>query len=79
MATGNVADVYELNTGRIEAGREADLVVVDAPHGSQASDALAAIALGDIPGISAVLVDGEVMAERSRNTPMAARMAVVSR
>jgi len=34
MASGNVADVYQLNTGKIQVGSEADLVVVDAPSGS---------------------------------------------
>ena len=33
MATGNTAVVYELNRGRIAAGYEADLLLVDAPVG----------------------------------------------
>ena len=36
MATGNVAALHGLNTGVIAVGREADLLVVDAPQGSQA-------------------------------------------
>ena len=40
MATGNVAQVYGLNTGKLEVGREADLVVLDAPYGSVADTAL---------------------------------------
>ncbi len=78
LATGNNADVWGLDTGRIEVGRAADLVVLDAPWGSVASDALGAIALGDMPGISAVVIDGQVRTLRSRNTPAAARMATVS-
>jgi enamidase len=78
MATGNVADVYGLNTGKIEVGREADLVIADAPYGSYAPEALSAIAFGDIPGISMVLVDGELLANPSRNTPMATRAAVLA-
>ena len=31
MATGNTADIYGLNTGKIEVGREADLQVIDKP------------------------------------------------
>jgi enamidase len=77
LATGNNADVWNLDTGRIAVGRPADLVVLDAPWGSAAADALGAIAIGDIPGISAVIVDGQVRTLRSRNTPAAARLATV--
>ena len=77
LATGNNARAYNLQSGVIAEGREADLVVMDAPWGSVASDALGAIARGDIPGISAVAIDGKVRTLRSRNTPAAARMATV--
>ncbi len=77
MASGNVDDVYGLNTGKIEVGREADFVIVDAPYGSCGKEALPALALGDIPGISMVIIDGEIRAGRSRNTPMSTRMAEV--
>lgn len=73
MATGNPASVYGLNTGMIAAGREADLVILDAPMGSVAEDALGALACGDIPGISHVLINGEVVVGKSRNTPPAKR------
>jgi enamidase len=76
-ATGNTARVYRLNRGRIAEGREADLVVCDAPIGSVGGDALAALAAGDLPGISMVLVDGKPLVARSRNTPPAARAAEV--
>ncbi len=75
MASGNVVDAYGLNTGKIEIGREADFAVVDAPYGSCAEAALSAFSLGDIPGISMVIIDGEIMINTSRNTPMATRMA----
>ncbi len=77
LATGNNARAYTLKSGVIAEGREADLVVCDAPWGSMAKDALGAIARGDIPGISAVIIDGKVRTLRSRNTPAAARMASV--
>jgi enamidase len=77
LATGNNARAYNLRSGVIAEGREADLVVMDAPWGSVASDALSAIARGDIPGISAVIIDGKVRTLRSRNTPAATRMAKV--
>jgi enamidase len=77
LATGNNARVYCPRTGVVAEGREADLVVLDTPWGSVARDALGAIARGDIPGISAVIIDGKVRALRSRNTPAAARLAQV--
>lgn len=73
MATGNTARVYGLNTGIIAPGREADLVIMDTPLGSVGEDALGAIAAGDIPGISAVLINGEIAVRKSRNTPPARR------
>ena len=77
LATGNNARSYNLRSGVIAEGHEADLVVMDVPWGSVASDALGAIARGDIPGISAVIIDGKVRTLRSRNTPAATRMAKV--
>lgn len=69
MATGNTAAVYGLNTGEIAVGKEADLVIMDAPMGSVADNALDAFAAGDIPGISIVIIDGAVKVNKSRNTP----------
>ena len=69
MATGNTAKVYKLNRGVVEAGKEADLVIMDAPMGSVGKDALSAIEAGDIPGIAGVLIDGVMKIGVSRNTP----------
>ena len=69
MATGNTARVYKLNRGTIEVGKEADLVIMDAPLGSVGKDALSAIEAGDIPGIAGVLIDGVMKIGVSRNTP----------
>ena len=77
MATGNTARVHGLDVGVIEIGRGADLCLVDAPIGSTAATALEALAIGDLPGISMVLIDGNVMLGRSRNTPPAAHAAEV--
>jgi enamidase len=77
MATGNTARVYKLNRGLIAEGREADLVVMDAPLGSVGKDALTAIAAGDNPGVSLVLVDGKIVVTTSRNTPPATRKPTV--
>jgi len=77
LATGNNAQAFRLTagTGTIAVGAPADLVVCDAPSASLAPDALTAIARGDIPGISCVVVDGQVRVGRSRNTPMAKHLA----
>lgn len=69
MATGNTARLYKLNRGIIAKGREADLVIMDAPMGSVGDDALSAIEAGDVPGVAMVLVDGQVVVSKSRNTP----------
>ncbi|MDO4554202.1 MAG: amidohydrolase family protein [Lachnospiraceae bacterium] len=75
MATGNPAKVYGLNTGTVEVGKEADLLIMDAPMGSVAETALEAFSAGDIPGLSMALIDGKVMFSKSRNTPPAKRAA----
>lgn len=77
MASGACAQVWDLPAGELAPGRAADLIVMDAPWGSLANDALGALRRGDIPGISAVVAGGQVRALRSRNTPAAARMATV--
>ena len=77
FATGNTARVHGLDTGVIAAGRAADLCIVDAPVGSVGTTALEALATGDIPGVSMVLVDGVPLIGRSRNTAPAGRMAEV--
>ena len=77
LATGNTARVHGLNTGRIVEGAEADLVIADAPRGSQASSALEALAVGDTPAVAVVIIDGEVRVSGSRNTPPPARAVSV--
>lgn len=69
MATGNTARVHKLPRGIISEGKEADLVIMDAPMGSVGDDALSAIEAGDLPGVAIVLVDGEIVVSKSRNTP----------
>ena len=69
MATGNTARTHGLNTATIEPGREADLAVVDAPMGSQADDALGALAIGDTLAVATTVIDGVPRFAKSRNTP----------
>ena len=77
FATGNTARVHGLDTGTIAVGNAADLVICDAPVGSVAPTALEALANGDLPGVSMVLIDGVPVIGRSRNTPPAGRMAEI--
>jgi enamidase len=78
LATGNNARAFRLTTGTLAVDRPADLVVCDAPAASMAVDALGAIGRGDIPGISAVVIDGVLRVGRSRNTPLAKRLATIT-
>ncbi len=73
MATGNVAGLHRLATGIIATGREADLAIVDAPLGSQAADALGALAIGDTLAVAAAVIDGTWRFTKSRNTPPTTR------
>jgi enamidase len=79
MATGNTARVYGLPVGVVAPGRDADLVVCDAPVGSVARTALDALRSGDLPGVSMVVIDGVPRLGRSRNTAPAVRAALVTR
>ncbi|MFC8667640.1 amidohydrolase family protein [Streptomyces sp. NPDC057199] len=67
--TGHVARVYGLSSGRLEIGRPADLLVLDAPLGSVGEDWVGALEVGDVPGVCAAITDGVVRYTRSRNTP----------
>ena len=79
MATGNNAAVYRLNSGIIAAGRDADIVLVDACLGGSQNDALSALRNGDIMGVGAVITNGiPRFVGRSRNTPETTRRAKVA-
>jgi len=73
MATGNTARVFGLETGLIAEGKEADLVIMDAPMGSIGSNALEALEAGDLPAVALVMVDGVIKITKSRNTPPSER------
>jgi enamidase len=70
IATGNTARAHGLETGLIEVGRPADLVLMGRIRGSEGSDVLEDFRLGNIPAISTVIVDGKLVVEgRSQQTP----------
>ena len=73
-ASGNVARKRGLEQGMVAPGRPADLVFMDRPGGSDGGDVLGAMAMGNIPGIGAVMIDGKMRSGRSRSTPPAARV-----
>jgi enamidase len=77
FATGNTAKVYDLDTGVIAPGRAGDVVIADSPRGSQADNALEALAIGDTPAIAAVVSDGEVTVYGSRNSPPPTRQVSI--
>jgi enamidase len=69
-ATGNVAKCYGLNSGFLEAGCDADVVLIDAPLGGTQNDALSALKNGDPCAIGAVITAGVPrFVGRSNNTP----------
>lgn len=78
-ATGNNARVYKRNSGLVAAGRDADIVIADAPLGGTGDTALAALANGDPVAVGAVISDGVPrFVGRSRNTPATTRTVRVS-
>jgi enamidase len=77
-ATGNTARLRQLDSGLLEVGRAADLVFLDKAQHSAGIDLLDSVRLGDIPGVGLVLVDGVIRCQRSRNTPPATQVPLVS-
>ncbi|WP_197373754.1 amidohydrolase family protein [Mycolicibacterium baixiangningiae] len=79
-ATGQTARAHGLDTGVVAEGRPADLLVLGPITGSVATDALECFALGDLPGIATVLVDGVALVEtRSQQTPPPSRAVTWTR
>lgn len=73
-ATGQTARAHGLDTGVLAEGRPADLLVLGPVTGSTADDALECFAVGDLPGIATVLVDGVPLVKtRSEQTPPPSR------
>lgn len=77
FATGNTARERSLNCGLIEEGRVADFVIMDRAQHTAGKTILESVQMGDLPGISMVVIDGIVRCGRSRNTPPAERLASV--
>ena len=70
IATGNTARAHGLDCGILEPGRPADVVICGPVKGSEGTTLGEAIAHGDLPGISHVLIDGvPIVPGRSHQTP----------
>jgi enamidase len=67
MGTGNTADLFGLNTGKIEVGREADILAIDMGQDSVGQDALEGMAMDDTFGVAMVMVDGQVVSVKGRD------------
>lgn len=77
FATGNTARIRGLNSGLVAVGRDADFVFLDRAQHTAGRTLLESMALGDIPGVGMVVIDGIVRCGRSRNTPPATEVPVV--
>ncbi|MGI9413965.1 MAG: amidohydrolase family protein, partial [Hyphomicrobiales bacterium] len=79
-ATGNNAAVYGLDTGLLQPGKAADIVIMDAPLGGTQGTALDGLKNGDPVAIGSVISDGVPrFVGRSRNTPPTTRKVQVVR
>jgi len=78
-ATGSNARTYRLHCGFLTVGREADIVLLDAPGGGATTTALDAMKNGDIAAVCAVITEGVPrLVGRSRNTPPGMRRVRVA-
>jgi enamidase len=75
FATGNTARLRALDCGLIESGRAADFVIMDRAQHTAGKSLLESVRMGDLPGVSMVIIDGVVRCGRSRNTPPATTLA----
>jgi enamidase len=76
LAAGNTAQAHRVDAGLVRAGCPADLLLMGRIAGSTGADALDGLARGDLPGISVVLVDGQLLVgPRSQQTPPPERLA----
>lgn len=80
LATGNAALAHRLPGGFLAEGKPADLVLIGKIAGSVGEDGLDGLRVGDIPGISFVIVNGEIaVRNRSDQTPPPETLAVIEK
>lgn len=69
FATGNTAKVRKLNRGVMAIGKEADMLIACPPLGGTRPTVLSSLEYGDLPSISAILIDGCLVLRQSINSP----------
>jgi enamidase len=69
FATGNTATVRKLNRGILSVGREADILIACGPLGGAQAGVLGSFSSGDLPSITAILIDGRLVVRQSKNSP----------
>lgn len=70
MATGSAALAHNLDSGFVEEGKPADLVIMGKIQGASGKTPLESLGDGNLLGISMVLIDGRlVIRDRSLQTP----------
>jgi enamidase len=80
LATGNVARAHRLDSGFVQPGKPADLVIMGRIQGCQARDELGVLSLGDLLGVTMVIIDGKiVIRDRSFQTPPPEKRAIVEK
>jgi enamidase len=80
LATGNVARAHHLDSGFIKPGKPADLVIMGRIQGCQATDELGIFSLGNLPGVTMVIIDGKIVIQgRSFQTPPPEKRAIVEK
>jgi enamidase len=79
FASGNVADAYKLEVGRIRPGAPADLLGMHVPIDAPTETALECLGRGDLPSVTMIMVDGRLIAEHARNTRFCARKIKVEK
>jgi enamidase len=80
FATGNVARAHHLDSGTIAPGKPADLVIMGRIQGCQAKDDLDVFRIGDIPGVTMVIIDGKIrIRDRSYQTPPPQVKAIIEK
>ncbi|MEW6673031.1 MAG: amidohydrolase family protein [Thermodesulfobacteriota bacterium] len=78
MATGGPALAHDLDSGFIQVGKPADLLILGRIQGSPGKTPLAALQDGNLLGISMALIDGRIMIRsRSQQTPPPAICATI--
>jgi enamidase len=79
-ATGNVAKVFRLNSGFLKPGKDADLLLIDAPSGASKKTALETLKNGDVTAGAACITAGVPRyIGRSRCTPPPHRIPKIVR